>query len=222
MYNIVRLERYARKQLKQDQQSAVILFDIKAAFDSVWHDGLIYKLHNLRLPQYLIRYIIAFLSRRTASIELENRLSHPFQLKSGTPQGSHLSPLLPRSTITNSVYDRSRLYAIYYYSESNYPFWIVYDLFLENHTAIMCSDVKTINFRCIREWSYPSVNDTEKYGRNTEPGITEKYDDIRSQTPYLAVCGRKREWMYDLGVHHLYSRLNERHPKPYGTWTIRR
>jgi hypothetical protein len=94
MYNIVILDRYAREQLKQDRQSAVILFDIKAAFDSLWHDGLIYKLNNLRLPQYLIRYIIAFLSSRTASIELENTLSYPFQLKSGTPQGSPLSPLL--------------------------------------------------------------------------------------------------------------------------------
>ena len=94
IYNIVRLERYAKEQLKQDRQAAVILFDIKAAFDSVWHDGLIYKLNNLRLPQYLIRYIIAFLSKRTASVELENILSYPFQLKSGTPQGSPLSPLL--------------------------------------------------------------------------------------------------------------------------------
>jgi hypothetical protein len=94
IYNIVRLERHAREQLKQDRQSAVILFDIKAAFDSVWHDGLIYKLNNLRLPQYLIRYVIAFLSKRTASVELENTLSYPFQLKSGTPQGSPLSPLL--------------------------------------------------------------------------------------------------------------------------------
>ncbi|CAF4963531.1 unnamed protein product [Rotaria sp. Silwood1] len=50
--------------------AAVILFDIKAAFDSVWHDGLIYKLNELRLPQYVMNYL------------------------SGTPQGSPLSPLL--------------------------------------------------------------------------------------------------------------------------------
>ncbi|CAF4228812.1 unnamed protein product, partial [Rotaria sordida] len=40
-YNIVRLERYAEGQLRRDRRrrhSAVILFDIKAAFDSVWHD----------------------------------------------------------------------------------------------------------------------------------------------------------------------------------------
>ena len=94
LYNIVRLERYAQNQLSQRRHAAVILFDIKAAFDSVWHDGLIYKLYNLRLPQYLINYFISFLENRTAEIELENILSYPFTLNSGTPQGSPLSPLL--------------------------------------------------------------------------------------------------------------------------------
>jgi len=76
------------------RHAAVILFDIKAAFDSVWHDGLIYKLKDLRLPQYLINYSISFLQNRTAAIEIENILSRPFKLKSSTLQGSPLSPLL--------------------------------------------------------------------------------------------------------------------------------
>lgn len=94
IYNIVRLERYAREQLIRSRHSAVILFDIKAAFDSVWHDGLIYKINDLKLPSYLTNYLITFLHDRTASIELENTLSRPFKLGSGTPQGSPLSPLL--------------------------------------------------------------------------------------------------------------------------------
>ncbi|CAF5149649.1 unnamed protein product, partial [Rotaria magnacalcarata] len=51
IYNILRLERYAQNQPRCARRlSAVILFDIKAAFDSAWHDGLIYKLNDLRLP----------------------------------------------------------------------------------------------------------------------------------------------------------------------------
>lgn len=92
--NIVRLERYAREQLIRSRHSAVIFFDIKAAFDSVWHDGLIYKMNDLRLPTYLISYLTTFLQNRTANIELENILSRSFNLKSGTPQGSPLSPIL--------------------------------------------------------------------------------------------------------------------------------
>jgi hypothetical protein len=97
IYNIVRLERYAQSQLRRPrrrQHSAAILFDIKAAFDSVWHDGLIYKLNDFRLPRYIINYLISFLHNRTAAIEIENVLSRQFNLKSGTPQGSPLSPLL--------------------------------------------------------------------------------------------------------------------------------
>ena len=83
MYNIVRLERYAQEQLRRPQRryhSAVILFDIKAAFDSVWHDGLIYKCIDLCLPQYIINYLIAFVRNRTAEIEIEDILSRPFNL----------------------------------------------------------------------------------------------------------------------------------------------
>ena len=64
----------------------------------------------------------------------------------------------------------------------------------------MCNDVLKTNFAYIRKWSYPSVNDTEKYDRNTEPGIPLKYGDIRSRWPYLAVYGRKRAWAFDLGM----------------------
>ncbi|CAF5086719.1 unnamed protein product, partial [Rotaria magnacalcarata] len=95
IYNILRLERYAQNQLRcARRHSAVILFDIKAAFDSVWHDGLISKLNDLRLPKYIINYLTSFLKDRTASIEIENVLSRQFNLRSGTPQGSPLSSLL--------------------------------------------------------------------------------------------------------------------------------
>lgn len=97
LYNIIRLERYANEQLHGQEgrrHSGVIFFDIKAAFDSVWHDGLIYKLNDLRLPRYLLRYLVSFLCNRTATIEMENTLSRSFKLNSGTPQGSPLSPLL--------------------------------------------------------------------------------------------------------------------------------
>ncbi|CAF4880760.1 unnamed protein product, partial [Rotaria sp. Silwood2] len=50
--------------------------------------------NELRLPQYLTNCLISFVQNRTAAIEIENTLSRPFNLNSGTPQGSPLSPLL--------------------------------------------------------------------------------------------------------------------------------
>ncbi|CAF4423479.1 unnamed protein product [Rotaria sp. Silwood2] len=95
--NIIRLTEYAKHHVygtDRRRHAAVILFDIKAAFDSVWHDGLIYKLNELRFPQYIMNYLMSFLQNRVAVIEIENNVSKPFNLKSGTPQGSPLSPLL--------------------------------------------------------------------------------------------------------------------------------
>ncbi|CAF3295405.1 unnamed protein product [Rotaria sp. Silwood2] len=95
--NIIRLTKYVQNHLHSTgrrRHPAVILFDIKAAFDSVWHDGPMYKLNELRLPQYLTNYFISFVQNRTAAIEIENTLSRPFNLNSGTQQGSPLPPLL--------------------------------------------------------------------------------------------------------------------------------
>jgi hypothetical protein len=132
LYNIIRLERFANKQLKKRRHAAVILFDIKAAFDSVWHDGLIYKLNDLRLPQYLINYLISFLENRTASIELENVLSRSFILNSGTPQGSPLSPLL------YIIYTHDSMNRMRYFTE--------HGLFADD-TALWTSSNSTSNLR---------------------------------------------------------------------------
>jgi retron-type reverse transcriptase len=94
LYNVVSLERYAAEQLQRKRHSAVIFFDIKAAFDSIWHDGLITKLVDLRLSPEIINYVVCFLRNRNAFIVLDNIVSRPFNLSSGTPQGSPLSPLL--------------------------------------------------------------------------------------------------------------------------------
>ena len=39
MYNAIRLERFANQAVQRRRQAAVIFFDIKAAFDSVWQEG---------------------------------------------------------------------------------------------------------------------------------------------------------------------------------------
>jgi len=51
-------------------------------------------MNNLRLLEYLVCWIISFLSDRKAYVELENQLSRAFEIHSGTPQGSPISPVL--------------------------------------------------------------------------------------------------------------------------------
>lgn len=73
---------------------ATCSLDIRKAFDSVWHEGLIYKLFKARCDRYTVRIIHSFLNDRTAVIKAENQNSDPIIIGRGVPQGTKLGPIL--------------------------------------------------------------------------------------------------------------------------------
>ena len=64
------------------------------AFDKVWHRGLKYKILQLQLSDIVEKILCSFLDDRTAQIKMYGGPSQKFDLKSGVPQGSILSPTL--------------------------------------------------------------------------------------------------------------------------------
>ena len=74
--------------------AALLLMDVEKAFDAVWHNGLLKKLHDMELPGDILRIISSFLTDRTIQVRIGNTLSEVVKLLAGTPQGSILSPLL--------------------------------------------------------------------------------------------------------------------------------
>lgn len=76
------------------QTTAIVALDMQRAFDTVWHDGLRYKLTNLGLPPQITRWISDFLRDRTAQVKMNQQLSAPLTIKGGVPQGTVLSPIL--------------------------------------------------------------------------------------------------------------------------------
>ena len=60
----------------------------------MWRDGLIHKLHELKIPPRFIKYIRNFLSGRKTWVEVNGVRSKPFFLTEGLPQGSCIAPLL--------------------------------------------------------------------------------------------------------------------------------
>lgn len=75
-------------------KTAGLFLDIKKAFDSVWHNGLLYKLSQLNCSKYIIWLVKEFLENRVLMVKVNKTLSTPFISKQGVPQGSPLSPLL--------------------------------------------------------------------------------------------------------------------------------
>jgi hypothetical protein len=73
---------------------AVIFLNIKKAFHTIWHPGLIYKLSKSEFLISLIKLISSFLSQRKFRVSVEGEISTPRETKSGVTQGSILSPTL--------------------------------------------------------------------------------------------------------------------------------
>ena len=80
--------------LESHKQVACVFFDLRKAFDSVPHQALLNKLHNLQVPGTLLLWLINYLSNRHQQVILNGSSSTSLPVKSGVPQGSILGPLL--------------------------------------------------------------------------------------------------------------------------------
>jgi len=47
-----------------------VVFDIAKAFDKVWHNGLIYKLHKIKIPKKMGQWIMNFLQDRKFRVKV--------------------------------------------------------------------------------------------------------------------------------------------------------
>lgn len=74
--------------------TVALSLDLKRAFDTIWHEGLIYKLTRLNLPKHYVTLIKNYLSNRTIRTRVNCAVSHPRHISAGVPQGTVLSPLL--------------------------------------------------------------------------------------------------------------------------------
>lgn len=68
--------------------TAAVFLDISKASDMVWHDGLFYKMQILEIPSEIIKIIEFFMSDRTLSSKIDNKLYTLRPVLSGVSQGS--------------------------------------------------------------------------------------------------------------------------------------
>lgn len=72
----------------------MVLLDIQAAFDSVWHDGLLFKMLQMGFPLELIKIVQSFLTNRSFRVHIGKSFSNQKDVPAGCPQGSCLSAIL--------------------------------------------------------------------------------------------------------------------------------
>ena len=70
VHQIKRIVGIIKRNKRNRKSTGMVLLDIEKAFDSVWHNGLLYKLKVFRTPIYLIKLIASFLRDRYFLVEL--------------------------------------------------------------------------------------------------------------------------------------------------------
>lgn len=74
--------------------TGLVLMNIEKAFDTIWYNGLIFKLFKFKFPIYLIKIIKSFLADRKFLVAIGNSKSCIKNIIAGLPQRSVLSPIL--------------------------------------------------------------------------------------------------------------------------------
>lgn len=91
---LARLQSDIDSGLNNKQITSILSLDLRAAFDVVWHDGLIHKLCKLGFNPLIIKLIKSMLNGRTFSVRLDNYITKPYDMPAGVPQGSVSGPTL--------------------------------------------------------------------------------------------------------------------------------
>lgn len=74
--------------------TSLVLLDIEKAFDTVWIDGIIFKLIKYKFPHPLIKLVHNYLKHRKFKIKINHGLSKIKNSEAGVPQGSVLGPVI--------------------------------------------------------------------------------------------------------------------------------
>ena len=91
---LIRLVQQWSEALDRSEYVGVIYFDLKKAFDRVWHRGLLAKLRAAGITGQAYAWFSSFLSSRQQATVVDGSMSEFSALHAGVPQGAILSPLL--------------------------------------------------------------------------------------------------------------------------------
>ena len=93
-FNLVHLIQKSKESFNRKKKVCAIFFDIASAFDKIWHDGFIFKLIKMGIPDYIIIWCLIFLQNRFFKVKMNDFVSECYLITAEVPQGAVLSPIL--------------------------------------------------------------------------------------------------------------------------------
>ena len=94
MDNVYTLNEIVQGRLREDKKTYALFLDIQKAYDSVWHNGLWYKLWDMGVKGRMWRVIKKMSESSKSVVLLEGGKSDTFTIEQGMAQGCSLSPIL--------------------------------------------------------------------------------------------------------------------------------
>ena len=92
--HIVKLSNHIKLQFSKRKGVLATFFDVRKAYDRVWHHKLLLKLKDIGFSGNILAFIQNFLSNRKITTRVGNSYSTFHSTNMGIPQGSIISPLL--------------------------------------------------------------------------------------------------------------------------------
>lgn len=93
--HVVRLVEKMKKTLTSKNKTLLTtFFDVKKAYDTVWHARLLVKIQRLGITGHTYNFIKDFITGRSMQVKVGDALSYPHPLEMGVPQGSIIAPIL--------------------------------------------------------------------------------------------------------------------------------
>ena len=91
--NLVKISSHVKRAMMRRRPVLATFYDIKRAYDTVWHSKLLQKLYKLGVSKNMYSFFQSFLKDRVIRVKVGSVSSEAYRLDMGIPQGSIVAPL---------------------------------------------------------------------------------------------------------------------------------